>query len=121
MNPTTIIMAALGIALACSLAGNGLLASLYVDAREEVATQAAEKKQAIGAAMECSASIATLDAEATQRAAAALPALAAAQAKALSAEQRATDILSRPAAVPGNDCASADRVFVDWIQGRAKP
>lgn len=121
MNLTTIIIAVLGGLLALSVAGNGILASKYVGAREEIATVTSERGQAIDAAMTCNASIADLEDAATKRAAAALPALAEAKAKALTLEQRAQRTLSAPPAVPGNDCASAKVRAGNWLKARAKP
>ncbi len=66
----------------------------------------------------CSESISAMQAEAKAREAAAQKALAAAQSAAKSHAQRADRLLRAPAAVPGDDCASARVRARKWLEGR---
>ncbi|MBX3603173.1 MAG: hypothetical protein KF863_21340 [Rubrivivax sp.] len=121
-------MAAAGIALALSLAGNAVLTWAYLGQRDAAtradaaATDAIEQRDGAREVAEvCSRSVeraAAAAADAQRRAAAAQAVAAAAARRRL---QLADDILAAPPAVPGDDCASA-RVRVDrWLSERTKP
>lgn len=66
----------------------------------------------------CSDAVAQLDAEAKAREAAATKALAEARSEADKHAQRADRLLRAPAAVPGDDCASARVRARAWLEGR---
>lgn len=110
-----------------SIAGNAGQAWLYLGLRDELtlakaATGAREEERdtARQEASACSDAVDDLRTLADQRAKEATTARATAAARANAAAQRADRILSAPAAVPSDDCASA-RVRVDaWLQGRAE-
>lgn len=110
-----------------SLLGNAGQAWLYLGLRDELtlakaATGAREKERdtAQQEASACSDAVDDLRTLADQRAREAATARATAATQAHAAAQRADAILAAPAAVPGNDCASA-KVRVDrWLQGRAQ-
>jgi hypothetical protein len=72
-------------------------------------------------ASECSASVDDLRKLAERRYIVAAPARAAAASAAQGHNQRADVILSTPAPVPGDSCASAQARVDDWLKGRAKP
>ena len=69
-------------------------------------------------AAQCSQSVALLENEAKESEAAAARALAAAQSAADKHAQRADRLLRAPAAVPGDDCASARVRARAWLEGR---
>jgi hypothetical protein len=111
----------LGIALALSVAGNGILMRAWLGQRDETAVANTERNQARTAAQECSERTEAMQETARLRARAAIPARAAAQAKAETLTKQADQVLATPATVPSDDCKSAaDRVDL-WWQGRAKP
>ena len=66
----------------------------------------------------CAESVAALEAEAKAREAQAAKALADAQAQADKYALRADRLLRQPAAVPGDDCASAKVRARKWLEGR---
>ena len=68
----------------------------------------------------CEQTITALETEASAREAAAAKALADAQAEAGKYAQRADALLRKPAAVPGDDCASAKARARDWLKGRGQ-
>ncbi len=111
----------LGIALAVSLAANGLLTRAYLGQRDDTTAAQAQRDQARAAAKECSDATEALAETGRLRERAAIPAREAAKAKAQTLERQADQVLATPATVPGDDCKSAqDRVDV-WWQGRGKP
>ena len=111
-------LAGLGIALALSLAANGVVTHAWLGARDELATARQEARTNLSAAKACSDGVESLRSAAAERAAKAEGARDAAMALATAAGKSAYKIMSKPPAVPGNDCASA-RVQVDeWISGR---
>lgn len=116
------------IALAISVAANGLQGWAYLGQRDDT-TQAQTnlrnmQDQRDGArelAGECSASVDDLRKLADRRYVVAAPARAAAASTAQGHNQRADTILATPAPVPGDVCASAQARVDSWLQGRAKP
>ena len=109
---------ALIAALLISLAGNGLLGRLYMNARDDVTEAEMMEEQARGAADTCSKSIEQLTKAAAEQQAAAREALKVARDEANKRSTRADTILRTPATTPGNDCKSAaDRAAV-WLRDR---
>ena len=115
-------------ALALSLALNAALGLAYLGQRDKTteaqsAVTAMEQQRdgARAAASACSDAVEDLRTVADQRAAEAKAARAEAAAKARWHNKKADDILATPAAVPGDDCRSAQVRVADWIKGRAKP
>lgn len=70
-------------------------------------------------AMNAEAALENAERAAQERAEAAAKAVEAAQKDAQAAQRRADEILKRPAAVPGNDCASAKVRASAWLKSRA--
>ena len=68
----------------------------------------------------CAESVAALESEVKAREAQAAKALAEAHAKADKYALRADKLLRQPAAVPGNDCASAKARAAAWLQSRGQ-
>jgi len=110
-----------------ALAGNAGQAWLYIGLRDELTlakseTGAREKERdtARQAASACSDAVDDLRTLADRRASEAATARATAATQARAAAQRADAILVAPAAVPGNDCASAQVRVQSWLQGRVQ-
>lgn len=114
------LMQALLVALGLSVAGNAALGWAWVGAREKGATMVVERDNARSAATACSDATEDLRDLADKRSAEAKKAQAAAHTAATGRQQTANTILSTPAAVPGDACASA-QVRVDaWLRGRVQ-
>jgi hypothetical protein len=116
------------IALAISVAANGLLGWAYLGQRDDTTTaqtalrdMQSQRDGARQAASACSDSVDDLRELADKRAREAAPARAAAASKAHGHHQRADKILSTPPPVPGNACASAQARVDEWLKGRAQP
>ncbi|GDY37673.1 hypothetical protein [Acidovorax sp. NB1] len=116
------------IALAISVAANGLLGWAYLGQRDDTTEAQTALRDMEGqrdgirqAASECSASVDDLRKLAERRYVVAAPARAAAASAAQGHNQRADVILSTPAPVPGDVCASAQARVDEWLKGRAKP
>lgn len=116
------------IALAISVAANAALGWAYLGQRDETATAQAELRAVEGqrdgarqAASACSDSVDDLRELADRRAREAAPARAAAASATQGHNQRADLILSTPAPVPGDACASAQARVDEWLKGRVKP
>ena len=108
-----------------SVAGNVGQAWLYLGLRDDLATAHAladqrqrELDQAQATALACGNAVDNLHALAQQREHEAATARVAAAAQARAAAQRADTILAAPAAVPGNDCASAQVRVGAWLESR---
>lgn len=115
------LMQALLVALGLSAAGNAALGWAWVGAREKAATTVVERDNARSAASACSDATEDLRDLADKRGVEAKKAQAAARSAAIGRQKTANTILSTPAAVPGNACASA-QVRVDaWLRGRVQP
>ncbi len=108
--PSLYVMAALGIALLASLAGNKLLWDARDAAKAETATVQASYLQAQAAGKACSDSIVTLQVAAQKRQAAAKAALAAAGTRAASAEARASQTL-QTAPTSADSCVAAEALI----------
>lgn len=113
------------IALAISLAANGVLGWAYLGQRDDTATAKADLRAMEGqrdgarqAASACSDSVDDLRDLADKRARDAAPARAAAASAAQGHNQRADVILSTPAPAPGDVCASAQARVDEWLKGR---
>lgn len=110
------------IALAILLASNAVTGWGWLHARDQVATLQERADAAVDAAGQCTASINALQAAAQQQAINARAAIAAASKRAAASNQVADQILAKPPAVPGNDCASAQAQVDEWLANRqAKP
>lgn len=109
----------LGILLGLSALANIGLTMAYLKARDGKTQAVADRDSARAAASACSDATEALRELADKRGDEARRAQAAARLAASRRETRAQQILSTPAAVPGDDCGSA-RVRIDhWIKGRA--
>lgn len=116
------------LGLALSLALNAALGWAYLGQRDKTteaqsAVTAMEQQRdgARAVASACSDAVEDLRTVADQRAAEAKAARAEAAAKARGHNKKADSILATPAAVPGDDCRSAQVRVSDWLKGRAKP
>jgi mannitol-specific phosphotransferase system IIBC component len=115
MNP---IVAGLAIALLASLIGNAWLFSTVMAQSEEIGAAQEQAENAKGAASACSKGVDELKTKAKKQAEAARVALKAAHDAATQAGRRADTERSRPQAVPGDACASAEVETRDWLAGR---
>jgi hypothetical protein len=112
--PTIALLVALGV----SLLGNAVLTKLYLGVRDDRAKVTGERDQARSAATACSDGVKALQAAAAEREREGRKAGEKARVEAEAHQSAAQRILSTPAAVPGNDCASA-RVRLDgWLKAR---
>jgi hypothetical protein len=116
------------VALAISAAANAALGWAYLGQRDDTAVAKTALRDMEGqrdgarqAASACSDSVDDLRELADKLAREAAPARAAAASTAKGHNQRADTILSTPAPVPGDACASAQARVDDWLKGRAKP
>lgn len=103
------------IIIGAALLGVGLYARHEKNRADKLEVQLAT---ATAAAQACSASITELESQAKAREQAAADALAKAQKDAQRHAKRADDLLRAPAAVPGDDCASALVRAHAWLEGR---
>lgn len=106
------------IALAASVAGNGLLARSYLSARDDATTARAGEGQARDAAKQCSDGVLSLQAAAETRAKQAEAARAEAERKQRAAQATAAALMGRKPTVPGDWCASAQAQIDDWLANR---
>lgn len=118
MNP---ILIALAIALAISLAGNGLLTRSYLGVRDERTEAQGERDQARSAASMCSDATEALQEQAGKRKAENQVAIARAAAAATAAAAKAQRELQLPATRPNDDCGSAVDRGTRWLSERTKP
>ena len=109
------------VALGLSLAGNAALGWAWVGVREKAAATVLERDNARSAASSCSDATDDLRDLADKRGAEAKKAQAAARDAATERQQTANTILSTPAAMPGNACASAQVRVDTWLRGRVQP
>lgn len=115
------LMQALLVSLGLSVAGNAALGWAWVDAREKAATTVLQRDDARAMASACSDATDDLRELADRRGAEAKKAQAVAREASTGRQRAAQTILSAPAAVPGDVCASA-QVRVDaWLRGRVQP
>jgi len=114
------LMQALLAALGISLAANAGLGWAWIGSREKAATSILQRDDARAAASACSDATDDLRTLADKRAAEAKKAQAAARERAVNHQQAANTILSTPAAVPGDACASAQVRIDSWLRGRVR-
>lgn len=114
MNPLAYI-------LAISMAANAALGWAYLGQRDKATTEAVQVQQVTTVAQECNKGTEDMAKQAVQRHAAAAPKIEAARRQAEAADKKADEILSTPAAMPGDDCKSAQARVDEWWQVRAKP
>lgn len=118
MNPLTIVGL---VVLSISLLANAVLTKIYLGVRTQLTVATEARDQARGLANMCSDATEALQEQATKRQAENKRAVATAYAKGLQYEQNAIAILGTPATQPGNDCASANDRFNNYLQGRVRP
>lgn len=111
----------LGLLLAISLAGNAFLGKAYLGQRDTATVATTETKQADGVAKTCTDGVKTLSTQAVKRHAEGAPKVEAADKAAEEAGKLAIQIISTPAAVPGDTCASAQAALGEWWARKAKP
>lgn len=114
ISPTMI----LGGLLAISALANAALTSAYLGKRDEVAQAVEQGRQATSSALACSKATDRYREAAENRAVEAEKKAAAAQARAKVFEGRADAELSRPQAVPGDACKSAQVETDEWLARR---
>lgn len=112
------IIMVLGIALAISLAGNGVLGKIYMGARDARTQAVADRDSARGAAKACSDATEALSDLAAKRKKDSDAEVEAANDRARQAQDEAAQILASPSKVPGNVCASAQAEVDAFIARR---
>ena len=111
MNP-------LMVALAISVAANGVLGWAYLGQRDDTTAAQGERDQARADASACSDATEDLRELAGKRSAAAAPARAAAASTAQGLQQRADYTLGLQPKVPGDMCTSMQALGDEWLQRR---
>jgi hypothetical protein len=114
MNP-------LHVVLAISLAANAALGWAYLGQRDTATVATTETKQADGVAKACSDGVKALSNQAAKRHKEAAPKVEAARQQAEDAGKLAIEIISTPAAVPGDACASSQAALDAWWTRKAQP
>jgi uncharacterized membrane protein YccC len=114
ISPSLILSAA----LALSMAGNVWLTSAYLSKRDDVARADEQRKEATTSALACSKATDRYREAAENRAVDAEKRAAEAQGKANVLAQRGRAELTRPQAVPGDACKSAQVETDEWLQRR---
>jgi uncharacterized protein HemX len=104
----------LAILLAVSVGLNLLAGWAYLGQRDQAVASGVRQGQATATALECSNGTEQLEQQARGRQQAAQPKIDAAADAARRRQAEAQRILSTPAAVPGDACASADARIADW-------
>ncbi|MET3517790.1 membrane-bound ClpP family serine protease [Pseudacidovorax sp. 1753] len=112
---------ALGLALAVSVAANGALGAAWLHARDAATRTTGERDSARADASACSDGVADLRGLADERGRRVKAAQATAAERRRQQEAMAQLILSTPAAVPGDVCASAQARVDSWMRGRVAP
>jgi len=107
-------------ALVVSLAANAALGYAYLGQRDAAVAAGVKTEQATGAAVACSSGVDDLQKQAASRHAAAVPKIEAAKVAADLGNRKADVILSTPAAIPGDDCKSAQARVDTWWEAREK-
>ncbi len=107
--------------LALSVAGNAALGWAWLGARDGAAIATVERDDARAAASACSDATEALRELADKRGAEAKKAQAAARGKAGEHQRAANEIMTAPAPVPGDSCASAQVRVDSWLRGRVHP
>lgn len=118
-------LAAVAVAVA-SLLANAWLVQAHLSLRDQlvaakalVASAEQQRDTAQATTLECGNAVDALDTLSKDRAKEATTARNQAAAQARAAAQRADRILAAPAAVPGDDCASAQVRVQSWLQTRS--
>lgn len=114
-------MQALALALALSLGGNAGLGLAWLHARDAATRTLSERDSARADASACSDGVAYLRDLADERVRQAKAAQATAAEQRRQREAMAQLILSTPAAVPGDVCASAQARVDSWLRERVAP
>lgn len=114
MNLTTIA----AVIAALSIAGNVWLGNQWLTARDALTARTEQLGTALMTAQACSDGVEDLRTKAEQRAREADAAIAQARKLATARQVTAQTILSTPASVPGDDCASAAQRAHDWLATR---
>lgn len=118
LAPTQWVIVGLGVALAASVAGNAALTHAYLGARDRE-TQATTRESTTNAsAKACSQGVTALQQAAKDLGAQGAAARESAALAARSAGRVAQALLTKPPAVPGDDCASARAQVDDWLSKR---
>ena len=112
MKQVEVVAVAIIGAVMLALGGTAWHYKRAAEAAHDEATRAEAQAQL------CSAAVQSLETEAAERARAAAEAVAKAEREAQAAQRRADEILKRPAAVPGDDCKSAEIRAQAWLKGR---
>lgn len=115
MNP---IMTILGVLLAVSLAGNALVGSAYLEARDRANLAERARKTAADAAEACSRGVVILQEAGKRQREEHDAAIEKARQEGMQAGRRAGLERNRPQAVPGDVCASATVETREWLQRR---
>lgn len=118
IRPTTVVIAVLGLLLATSAVGNAYLGQMYLAKRDEAIRLGDRLDQAQTAAQACSDGVDKLRTDQEAQHKAAMAAIYAARRAALKAYQAADAERTRPQAVPGDACASAEVETREWLQRR---
>ena len=105
------------LAIIAAILGIGALAHHYKDVADELQVELWQAQQR---EKTCTEAVAALETEAREREAAAKKALDEATKQANKYALRADELLRRPAAVPGDDCASARVRAQAWLKGRGQ-
>lgn len=108
----------LGILLAISVCLNLLAGWAYLGQRDQAVASGVQQSQATAMALQCSEGTEKLEQQAQARQHAAQPKIDAAAEGARHRQAEAQRILSAPAAVPGDACASADARIGAWWGAR---
>lgn len=108
----------LAILLAVSVGLNLLAGWAYLGQRDQAVASGVRQGQATAAALQCSEGTEKLEQQAQVREQAAKPKIDAAADAARRRQAEAQRILSTPAAVPGDACASAQERIDDWWKER---
>lgn len=108
-------------ALLASVVVNGALGWAYLGVRDRAAVATTERDQARGDATACSDATDDLRDAADKRAAEGKTRQAGARQAAVGRTSTAQQILATPAAVPGDDYASARARIDGWLKTRVKP
>lgn len=108
----------LALLLSLSMTANTALGWLYLGQRDTATVATTETKQANGVAKACTEGVKTLGTQAAKRHVDGAPKVEAADKAAEEAGRQAFQILTTPAAVPGDDCKSAQATVDAWWQQR---
>ena len=123
-NTTLALLIALGVSAAGNLGLGWAVVSqrdAKIEAIQETKRVTGERDSALDAGEKCSASVEKLQTLAANRLTEANRARAAAKKLAQDKDKRSDKILTAPAAVPGDDCKSAQVRVDGWLAERDRP